>query len=263
MASQLSQQVPHFLRYGPGRFREFGADVNDHARLVPMLVYHAAGPTEADWIRWVGVTLAIVGTVVAAPKGTLLIVSQTFNAGRWLSGLIRRTMARILRRRRQSVSGLGGVAMAKMSGAGTLSAIGSVWSSSESVEQKIERLRGQIGEVRQAVNEARQEARQNHSALSARLDQEADALRAADKALTDRLEAEGRQAARIDARGVVLIGLSVVLTGIPDGLAAVAWVGWFVIAVAAVFVFCLALWPAFRSATKALASRRSPAQGRT
>jgi hypothetical protein len=36
----------------------------------------------------------------------------------------------------------------------------------------------------------------------------------------------------VDARGVVLIGTGVVMTGVPDGLAAFPWSGWLVVALA-------------------------------
>jgi hypothetical protein len=39
-------------------------------------------------------------------------------------------------------------------------------------------------------------------------------------------------AAKTDARGVILIGIGAILTGIPDELAQVAWIGWLAFAIA-------------------------------
>jgi fatty acid desaturase len=97
------------------------------------------------------------------------------------------------------------------------------------------------------------EAQRNHADLGAELTQEAEVLRAADRALVERLDREERQAARIDARGIILIGLGVVMTGVPDGLAAPGWLGWFLVAVAAALVLWLGLWPVGRGVARALA----------
>ena len=40
------------------------------------------------------------------------------------------------------------------------------------------------------------------------------------------MDAAEKQAATIDSRGILLLGAGVILTGIPDELARVVWVGW-------------------------------------
>jgi hypothetical protein len=54
--------------------------------------------------------------------------------------------------------------------------------------------------------------------------------------------AAARQAARVDPRGVVLLGLGVVMTGVPDGLARFAWLGWLVIAGALAVTIWFVVW---------------------
>jgi hypothetical protein len=46
------------------------------------------------------------------------------------------------------------------------------------------------------------------------------------KGLRERIEAQERWQAQVDARGVLMIGCGIVLTGIPDELAVVALLGW-------------------------------------
>jgi len=52
--------------------------------------------------------------------------------------------------------------------------------------------------------------------------------------LRDLLNEEQGNAARVDARGLPLIAVGILLTGVPDGLARWDWFGWFCFAVAGV-----------------------------
>jgi hypothetical protein len=61
--------------------------------------------------------------------------------------------------------------------------------------------------------------------------------------LTSRMDAAEKQAAAIDSRGILLLGAGVILTGIPDGLARVAWVGWAAIGVSVFVMLCVLLAP--------------------
>jgi hypothetical protein len=64
----------------------------------------------------------------------------------------------------------------------------------------------------------------------------------------DRLEEEERQKLRIDARGLPLIGLGILMTGLPGLLTAWAWVGWLFVALATIGVVGLAVVPFVRYA---------------
>jgi hypothetical protein len=80
------------------------------------------------------------------------------------------------------------------------------------------------------IEKARQEARDGVGGLRQVVEQQADELRTAQQAHRAAHAAAQRQATRVDARGVGLIGVGVIMTGIPDELAYFWPVGWFFIA---------------------------------
>jgi hypothetical protein len=88
----------------------------------------------------------------------------------------------------------------------------------------------------------------------ARIDQESAERQATQQAVDAQRRHDERRSARIDARGLPLIGLGIVMTGIPDGLARWAWVGLIFVVAAALLVIVLALWAFGRW----VASRISP-----
>ena len=65
------------------------------------------------------------------------------------------------------------------------------------------------------LDRARQEARDTVAGLRKVVEQQADELRTVQHAHQAAHTAAERQAAHVDARGVVLIGVSVIMTGIP------------------------------------------------
>ncbi len=102
------------------------------------------------------------------------------------------------------------------------------------------------------IEKARQEARDSVTGLRQVVQQQADELRTAQQAHRAAHAAAQRQAAQVDARGVVLIGVGVIMTGIPDELAYFWPVGWLFIAGGA----ALSCWWAYR----AWSQRRTQAQ---
>ena len=105
-------------------------------------------------------------------------------------------------------------------------------------------LRAEVQKIWGELREARREARDNHSALSARVDRETGQLRSDHQALIEDLKTERNRDAQIDARGLPLIGLGILLAGVPDGLAVVGWLGWGVVAFSACLAVWLGVWPA-------------------
>src|SRR6516165_8027894 len=96
--------------------------------------------------------------------------------------------------------------------------------------------------------------RNRHETVMARIDQESAERQATQQAVDAQRRHDERRSARIDARGLPLIGLGIVMTGIPDGLARWAWVGLIFVVAAALLVIVLALWAFGRW----VASRISP-----
>jgi hypothetical protein len=182
-----------------------------------MHVHHAVGVTEADWIRWIGVITALVGSVVAAPSGGLLIVRQAAAAVR--TGL--RWLAEHLPFRRyvvaapSTVHGQAGIRMGFNVKAEGFVGPGPATPTAEQLQM----LWKEISRLYEKVNQVSQEAQQRHSDLANMLESAAAELQSAHQAMSRQWEEEKRHAVQIDARGLPLIGLGILMTGVPEGLA--------------------------------------------
>jgi hypothetical protein len=128
------------------------------------------------------------------------------------------------------------------------------WEEGESLEGKLKRLRSWLEQAFEQISDVRREAQSADAELQKSLGQLSDDLQKVKADLTSRMDAAEKQAAAIDSRGILLLGAGVILTGIPDELARVAWVGWVAVGVS-VFVMLsvlLASWLEWRG-------KRSPA----
>jgi len=101
-----------------------------------------------------------------------------------------------------------------------------------SLEAQVEYLGTQLQRAFDEIEEVRREAREGDAALRQIVEQHVGELRTADRALREWLEARRNWEVSVDARGVFVIALSVLLWGIPGELAAVPVVGWLFIAAA-------------------------------
>ena len=101
----------------------------------------------------------------------------------------------------------------------------------------------EISRLHDNINQVSQEAQQRLSDQASRLDSVAADLRASHQAMSHHWEEEKRRSVDIDARGLPLIGLGILMTGLPDGLAAWDWFGWLVTAVAVILMLWLAVLP--------------------
>jgi hypothetical protein len=203
--------------------------------------HHANGVTESDCIRWVGVVIAFVGTLVAAPAGTAYVIRAISTSGKSVG----RQLARLLRLpKRHPVTHQMSAHVGVASGGSAIMAVGLGWIDSETDAEKIDRLHRHLGQVLEQVNTVRRETQQANASTRAALDQVAGELRAAVRSLENRIDTGERRAAQVDARGIVLIGTGVVLTGIPDGLARFAPVGWLSVALAGLLMLGIltAIW---------------------
>lgn len=242
---------------------------------VVLLAHHAAtqaaGPTESDWIRWAGVLITAVGTLVAAPSGVarlLRAVAGTVTGIWFLLTLIFSKKARAKVGR-----GLAGVFKAfAIVIAGALAAraapepsadipgkIPIRWAKGESLEAKLEHLRRGLEQAFEQISDVRRDAKAADAELQKSLDQLSDELQKVNADLTSRMNAAEQQAAAIDSRGILLLGAGVILTGIPDELARVAWVGWVAIGVSVFVMLCVLLasgleWRGKRSSATAAAA---------
>jgi hypothetical protein len=207
-----------------------------HCVLVGVVLHCQAvkpAATEADWVRRFGVLVALVGTLVAAPEGTVLIGRWIWAALRAIRQRIRVFLARFLPflRRNANVQGVtawGGVRFPSMS----VRASGLQLLPDADLKERVDLLDEHIVRAFREIEKARQEAAAGDAELRRIIEQEAGELRGSVEAHQAAHAAAQRQSAQVDARGVVLIGAGVVMTGVPDGLAAFPWSGWLVVALA-------------------------------
>lgn len=203
------------------------------------------GVTEADWVRWVGVITAIVGSVVAAPSAGVLIIRQAA-AGAWAGfrWLLRQVpLVKHLPFLRPATSKTAhGQAEGGMRLSGTADGLAVAGPMTPTAEQ-LEMLWSAISRLYEKINQVSQDAQQRDADLAKRLDTAVAELRTTHQATRSQWEEERRRAVRIDARGLPLIGLGVLMTGLPDGLATWHWLGWLVIAVAVILMVWLAVVP--------------------
>jgi hypothetical protein len=118
------------------------------------------------------------------------------------------------------------------------------WDEGESTEAKLERLRRWLEQALEQISDVRRDAQAADAELDKALGQVKNDLQTVNADLRSRMDAAEKQAAAIDSRGILLLGAGVILTGIPDELARVAWVGWVAIGVSVFVMLCvlLALW---------------------
>jgi ElaB/YqjD/DUF883 family membrane-anchored ribosome-binding protein len=199
---------------------------------------------EADWIRRAGVLIAIVGTAVAAPEGTAWLwrAAKALPQRGWSK--VRPILARLFPGLRREVTGgatLRGRGGMNMSGRARASVD---WSEDTPLEERINILRENLRLAEQEIDEVRREARQRIEEVRRAIEHRLGLVEAAQQAHQAAHAVTQRQAAGVDARGVVLIGLGVVMTGVPDGLARFGWFGWLFLVgalIAAVVIACQAV----------------------
>lgn len=183
----------------------------------------------ADINRWVGVAIALVGSIVAAPGGTGLLLKfgseRLSRAGRAVRAGLARVLPFLRHKPRVLSGGAVGASMSTGRAVGTVS--GSPWNPSASVDEQIERLRQKLDQLERGLNDASEK-------LSLEVNNREQALAALERkllrdvsGLAEQVQKQEQQAALIDARGLPVIGFGIVLSGIPDELASLPLgMGW-------------------------------------
>jgi predicted RNase H-like nuclease (RuvC/YqgF family) len=101
----------------------------------------------------------------------------------------------------------------------TITASGHVWRPTAPINERIETLRTHITEVEGHLNEVAHKLRQETSSRDEAIAELDRTLKAETAELRRLLEEKDREMARIDARGLPLIGYGIVLSGVPEFLA--------------------------------------------
>jgi hypothetical protein len=224
-----------------------------HCLLAGMALHYQAvhpappGATLADWVRRVGVVAAVFGTAVAAPEGTARLWRWITGPVRWAWRKVRPWLARYLPFLRRSATVYPTTAGdSAVVGTVGVRATGFTWNPDAPLEDQVRLLHEQMIEFHALIftetDKARQEAREGDAELRQMIEQHVGELRALHEAHQVAHVAAQQQAARVDARGVVLLGLGVVMTGAPDGLARFAWLGWLVIVGVSAVTIWFVLW---------------------
>jgi hypothetical protein len=213
-----------------------------HCVMVGMVLHCQAvklPATEADWVRRFGVLVALVGTLVAAPEGTVLIGREIWTALRTARRRIWGSLARFLPFLRRSANVQGVTASSSTRAPSpSMRATGLQLRPDADLKERVDLLDQHIVQAFREIETVRQEAAAGDAALRQKIEREVNDLRAAIDVHQAAHTAAQRQSAQVDARGVVLIGAGVVMTGVPDGLATFPWSGWLVIAL----VLVVAVW---------------------
>lgn len=171
-----------------------------------------------DVARWVGVVLAIVGTIVTAPDGTRRVVGE---CSRWLHHQARRVHGQLARwvpwlRRSQVVKVATVAGSASVSGALSARVSGFGWDPSRPVDERIEKLRTQVLRLYDEIGRLDQGLREEKDARQRAVGELGQALRAEIRQLTDRIDEQENKASEIDARGLPVLTLGIVIGGLSE-----------------------------------------------
>ena len=191
----------------------------------------ADGPTEADWLRWVGITISFIGACITAASGIAWLYRDIKAGTSRVASAARGKLAKFIPALRRSVEVQALSAMAQVSGS-VAAAVAYGWDSNESTDQKIERLHKNVEAMRTDLNNLAASVQKERADLQ-------DLIASTEKKLLkeiQRLErilvrAEGVEA-RADGRGLIPVAMGILLVGIPDGLSKHPNVGWAVLALA-------------------------------
>lgn len=193
------------------------------------------GVTLSDWIRWIGVGVALAGIALATPDGIAA-------AWLWLRSGLRKASTRIKR-------WIGRPERIVVSGHVTSPSIGFAgqgyvdtwepWAEEATATEKLDILRQQSEELSHRIDNLRTQADRDRSSTQKGIREAESRLAARIRQVGLELSGERSQTSHVDARGLLPVGLGIVLTGLPDELAKVPAVGGLLVAAAAISIVCV------------------------
>lgn len=186
-----------------------------------------SGVTESDVIRWIGVTVAVAGAILATPEGI---------ASFWQ--FVKRRNKKMVASARRLLRLPRGANVYLEPAHGHITTSGRAhaskwqeWLPLVDPDLKIAILHGQVDILREQVNGLWAQIDQANNDLQKKVGEAEARVMSEVRQLASELRGERSQSSRVDARGFGPIALGIVLTGLPDELARVAPVGWLFIAV--------------------------------
>lgn len=172
--------------------------------------------------RWVGVVIAVVGSLVVSPsassklwRSTVLSVKQ---GGRRVQSGLAWAFPRLFPTRRVVSDvkiGTGAVAATST----MMAAAGHQWSPGASLEVRLEQLRQHLLAVEHRLGEAQQQLRREVADRATAVAQVLQSLTTEVNALRGHLVHQERQATDFTADGLPVLGVGVLLSGVPEDLA--------------------------------------------
>jgi hypothetical protein len=207
--------------------------IPDLGAILIMASHKAAGHevTDADVIRWIGVAVAVAGAVFATPDGIASLWHPVKARYLKLWALAEQQIRRLLRRPGRVISGTGSLRLPKMG----LSASGEVWRDwceDADPDEKIAILHRQADLLREQIRNLSTQVDDRTASLGKEIGEAEGRVTGQLQQLASQLRGERSQASRVDARGFGPIALGIILSGIPDELATLRWLGWLAVLIA-------------------------------
>jgi hypothetical protein len=184
-----------------------------------------------QFLKWSGVVLALVGTVVTTPSGTRHALHSVKQLILRRLDRVRSSLARFIPFLRRNIHVQVADSIGVTSGTGTVTARGHAWEPNGTNEAKIAHLYAYVVSVEQQLDAAVVQMSQRADGLDARLNEIHQRLESATNSLKQEFSKRDESSKRIDATGLPMLGFGVVLSGVPNELASIPWLGWICFAV--------------------------------
>jgi hypothetical protein len=194
----------------------------------------------ANVVRWVGVVVALVASFLAAPAATRHLVGR-------IRTLIRRAAVATAAQARRLRDRLRGHATVRVIPANMGVAVGNVhvtgtgdvtWNVNENDD-----LPARVSRLEQRVLELHDMAKKAEQGIAKNAAESREAVARVEQRITDdvaavyqRLADQEQEELRVDASALPVIGVGIVLSGVPDALATWTWLGALSIVVALAFL---------------------------
>ncbi|MFG1879323.1 hypothetical protein ACGFIV_31235 [Sphaerisporangium sp. NPDC049003] len=173
-------------------------------------------------IKYVGVLVSIAGIFIATPAGTIVM---WIRGQRWTKqriGEIKSLTAWIFPRKGTSatIRQSSAAAILMLGGRGSVIAAGSAWSSSAPVSERVEKLHEFVTDLQRGHSDLKKALRDEESKRREDIRKVNEALAATAGDLRELIARNERDAARIDGRGLPVLGLGILLTNLTEFLGA-------------------------------------------
>jgi uncharacterized membrane protein YccC len=206
-------------------------------------------------VRIVGVIVSLIGAWIVSPQGARhraeQIVAHMIRALQAIQLRIRRLLRRPKTHHAfgSSTAGVSATAHATR----TTAPRPVIWSSADTIEEQIERLRVRINELDAILASARNEVDQHRNAFSVELAKLRAELVAELRTLRQRMDRSEAATTESDSRALPVIGFGILLSGMSNEISEYAWLAWIAVAAGC----AVAVW-ATRRATGAIAGGTAP-----